>query len=60
MKQFSLLGGLVGSVMIGAGWVSPTVAEIVPDSTLSQPSRVTRSGNRTVITEGTRRGSNLF
>jgi filamentous hemagglutinin family protein len=60
MKRFSPLGGLVGSVLIGAGWVSPTVAEIVPDSTLSQPSRVTRAGNRAVITEGTRRGSNLF
>lgn len=60
MKRLSLLGGLIGSVVIGAGWVSPTVAEIVPDSTLSQPSRVTRAGNRTVITEGTRRGSNLF
>jgi filamentous hemagglutinin family protein len=60
MKRLSLLGGLVGSMFIGAGWVSPVAAEIVPDSTLSQPSRVTRSGNRAVITEGTRRGRNLF
>jgi filamentous hemagglutinin family protein len=60
MKRFSLLGGLVGSMFIGAGWVSPVAAEIAPDSTLPQPSRVTRAGNRAVITEGTRRGRNLF
>jgi len=56
-----LLGrfGLAGCLIVELG-ISPASAEIVPDSTLTQPSRVTRSQNRTVITAGTQQGENLF
>lgn len=60
MRRFSLLFGIVGSLVIGAGWMSLAVAEVVPDATLPQPSRVNRSGRTTAITAGTRRGRNLF
>jgi len=38
----------------------PTLAEVVPDSTLLENSRVTRQGNVRLIEGGTQRGSNLF
>lgn len=36
------------------------LADIVPDSSLPQPSRVRTTRNQTVITAGTQRGNNLF
>jgi filamentous hemagglutinin family protein len=51
---------LTASWIIGVGLISPTVAEIVPDATLSRPSRVTHAQGQAVITEGTQRGDNLF
>lgn len=39
---------------------APAVADVIPDATLPQPSRVTRVRNQAVITDGTQRGSNLF
>lgn len=58
--KLSLWCSFASSLIIGIGWSGSATAEIVPDSTLPQPSRVTQSGNRTVITAGTRRGRNLF
>ena len=63
MKHFSWLCGLTGSLIVGAGWLSGSdqaTADVIPDNTLSQPSKVTPAGRRAIITEGTRRGSNLF
>jgi filamentous hemagglutinin family protein len=59
MKLLSLVCSLV-STLVGFGWSNPSLGNVVPDSTLPQPSRVTQSGHRRVITQGTRRGSNLF
>ncbi|MBW4464705.1 MAG: filamentous hemagglutinin N-terminal domain-containing protein [Pegethrix bostrychoides GSE-TBD4-15B] len=43
------------------GWEAAAVAEIAPDSTLPQPSRVARPRrHQTVVTAGTQQGRNLF
>ncbi len=55
LGQLSLIGCLVVGVGAAAG------AEILPDSTLPQQSRVTRPRrNQAVITDGTQQGNNLF
>jgi filamentous hemagglutinin family protein len=54
----SLISSLIGSLIAASGW--SVAAEITPDSTLAQPSRVTPTGRRIAITAGTRRGRNLF
>lgn len=51
---------LLESWIILIGLISPVIAEVTPDSTLSRPSRVTQLPGQTVITEGTQRGGNLF
>jgi filamentous hemagglutinin family protein len=51
---YSSLLGLV------AGSITPTLAQVVPDATLSHPSRVRQTGNTLVITGGTSSGRNLF
>lgn len=60
MKLFFLLCGLASGYLLGTVDLKPVRAEITPDATLTQPSAVTRSGNRTTMTAGTRRGRNLF
>lgn len=39
---------------------NPTAAQIVPDTTLTNNSRVTNQGSINIINEGTRAGTNLF
>lgn len=48
--------------MVVTGWlgIGAALAEIVPDSSLPQPSSVRTVRNRSVITGGTQRGGNLF
>ncbi|MBF2001381.1 MAG: S-layer family protein [Synechococcales cyanobacterium M58_A2018_015] len=64
MRFSSLLLGGLGGVVLLVGRLdasADTIREpIIRDTTLPQPSEVTRNGNRTVITGGTERGSNLF
>jgi filamentous hemagglutinin family protein len=59
MKSLWLLS-LAGPVLLIAGGLSAGRAEIAPDSTLPQSSRVNRAGSQTVITGGTQRGRNQF
>jgi len=51
---------MMGEVAIAFLISTPTLAEVVPDSTLSENSRVNRQGNVRVIEGGTQRGTNLF
>ena len=63
MNCFSLLCGLTSCLICGAGWLvgaDCAIAEVVPDNTLSHPSKGTPAGRRAIITDGTRRGRNLF
>ncbi len=49
-------------MIVVTGWlgIGAALADIVPDSSLPQPSRVRTARNQTVITAGTQRGGNLF
>jgi filamentous hemagglutinin family protein len=49
-------------LIVVTGWLGleAALAEIVPDASLPQASRVRTTRNRTVITAGTQRGGNLF
>jgi filamentous hemagglutinin family protein len=63
MNRFALLYGLAGGLIFWAGWLIKSdraMADLIPDRTLPQPSRVTLAGRRAIITDGTRRGRNLF
>jgi len=62
MKKSALqLFGVAGSIVIGLLGLSPTQAQIVPDSTLPVNSQVGSCGAAcTVINGGTVRGANLF
>jgi filamentous hemagglutinin family protein len=59
MKRFALSFGLL--ILVGlSSSITPALAQIRGDRTLSRPSVVTRRGNTLVITEGTQAGENLF
>ncbi len=58
-KLCGLVGGLVFGIELLAG-VHLAAANPIPDQTLPQPSRVVQTGRRATITDGTRRGRNLF
>lgn len=48
------------SILYYISFSNPTAAQIVPDSTLTNNSRVTNQGSINIINEGTRAGTNLF
>lgn len=48
------------SILYYISFSNPTAAQIVPDTTLTNNSRVTNQGSINIINEGTRAGTNLF
>jgi filamentous hemagglutinin family protein len=60
MKRFYWFGLFSSFLWIIGGNISPTIAQVVPDATLSHPSRVRQTGNAIVITGGSQSGRNLF
>jgi filamentous hemagglutinin family protein len=48
------------SILYYISFSTPTAAQIVPDTTLTNNSRVTNQGSINIINEGTRAGTNLF
>lgn len=59
MKRFALSFGFLALAGLFSS-ITPALAQIREDRTLSRPSVVTRRGNTLVITEGTQAGENLF
>ncbi|MEB3357347.1 MAG: filamentous hemagglutinin N-terminal domain-containing protein [Synechococcales bacterium] len=60
VRPFSPWCLLLGGCLWGGLMASPTAAEVVPDGTLPDASRVAIQDNIRVISGGTRRGGNLF
>ncbi|MCU0571209.1 MAG: filamentous hemagglutinin N-terminal domain-containing protein, partial [Oculatellaceae cyanobacterium Prado106] len=58
--KLCLAVGLLGCLISNMAMANRAIAQIIPDRTLPQPSRVDRNGNTQVITEGTAVGQNLF